>query len=175
MFEWPDLDDRVRQLMLEEINADEQEDKLYLSGKLSPVGRRDYPAHLREAARTGTDAMLATRLRQPGQLNPRQAPQQRGRTLSIPKKRENAEEELAEGEFNRFYIRALCRYALETGRDVVRVYRAKVVDEPRPESEAMIGTEIPARALLEDLRENIGRPTRHKITQPGSGLSVRLA
>lgn len=174
MFTWPDLNERVRQLMVEEIDADAKADRLYLSSKLSALGRQDYPEHLREAARTGTDAMLATRLRQPGQLNPRQAPQQRGRTMSVPKKRVNAEEELAEGEFNRFYIRALCRYALETDREVVRVYRAKVVEEPRPESEAMIGTEISARALLDDLRENIGRDTRFNLPQAGSGLSAKL-
>lgn len=175
MFEWPDLDDRVRELMLEEINADEKAGALYFSGKLSSAGRRDYPAHLREAARAGTEVTLADRLRQPGQLNPRQAPQQRGRTVSVPKMPENAEETLAEGEFNRFYIRALCLRALETGRDTVIVHRAKVVAEPRPGSEERVGTEIQARALLEDLRESIGKTPRFKLPEAGSGLSVRLA
>jgi hypothetical protein len=175
MFEWPDLDARIRQLMLEEIDADEQAHKLYLSRNLSPMGLQDYPRHLREAARTGTEVTLAARLRQPGQMNARQPPQQRGRTVSAPRMRDDAAEVLAEGEFNRFYIRALCRHAVETHHETVVVHRAKVVENPRPESEARIGEEIPARDLLQDLRTNIGKPTRFGLPEVGSGLSVRLS
>jgi len=39
--------------------------------------------------------------------------------------RRNAHEMLAEGEFNRFYIRALCARAIEDGLPEVTVYRAK--------------------------------------------------
>jgi hypothetical protein len=86
----------------------------------------------------------------------------------------DAADMLAEGEFNRFYIRALCRRAIEDDIEVVIVHRAKVVENPRPESELKIGREIPARALLEDLRTNIGGLTKFGIPEPGSGLSVRL-
>jgi hypothetical protein len=175
MFAWPDLDARIRQLMLEEIDADEQAHELYLSRNLSPAGRRDYPSHLREAARSGTEVTLAACLRLPGQLNPRQPPQHRGGTVSFPKMRGDAAEVLAEGEFNRFYIRALCRHAIETHRETVIIHRAKVVEDPRPESEARIGQEIPARELLEDLRTNIGKSTRFGLPEIGSGLSVRLS
>jgi hypothetical protein len=45
---------------------------------------------------------------------------------------------LAEGEFNRFYIRALCVRAIEDGLPEVIVYRAKEVQSARPESARMI-------------------------------------
>ena len=86
----------------------------------------------------------------------------------------NAAQTLAEGEFNRFYIRAVRRATLEDGGETVEVYRAKAVADPRPDSEAKIGALVNAAVLLADLRQNIGIDTALGLPNgPNSGLSVR--
>ena len=86
-----------------------------------------------------------------------------------------APDTLAEGEFNRFYARGLCTRAIEDGIQEVEVYRGKQVSQPRPESEAMIGKRLSARAILEDIRRSPGvEPALGLPPGPNSGLTVRL-
>jgi hypothetical protein len=89
---------------------------------------------------------------------------------------ENAAEVLSESEFNRYYIRALARRAIEDGIAELVVYRAKQVNSPRPESEALVETTISPEDLLEDLRSHPGDepPSLGVPSGPNSGLSVRL-
>jgi hypothetical protein len=87
----------------------------------------------------------------------------------------NASNTLAEGEFNRFYVRGLCLRAIENGIAELEVYRDKSVRQPRLESEAMIGKRIPAQALLNDLKQSPGvEPALGLPPGPDSGLTVRL-
>jgi hypothetical protein len=86
-----------------------------------------------------------------------------------------AQDAFAEGEFNRFYARGLCRLAIEQGIQALYIYRAKAVVVPRPDSQAKIGTPIDPNALLEDLRVHQGVDTALGLPPgPNSGLSVRL-
>ena len=66
------LDDRTRILMLSEIESDIATQRLFLSDNLNSQGRADYPDLLRDAARSGSDAMLATELK--SRLNPHEKP-----------------------------------------------------------------------------------------------------
>lgn len=89
--------------------------------------------------------------------------------------RSNAHEMLAEGEFNRFYIRAICLRAIEDGISEVVVYRAKRVQHARSESERKIGQLVSAEPLLRDLREHPGADTALGLPPgPNSGLSIQL-
>lgn len=168
------LDDKTRQLMLEEIKADIAVSKLYLSTRLSPTGNADYPALLKQAASSHDDEWLAGQLRVGGRLNATlQRKTKNGYTTA--KMPENAHETLAEGEFNRFYIRALCRRAIDSGTPELVIYRAKQVTSPRPESQAKIGKTINAQTLLNDLRASVGIDTALGLPAgPNSGLSVKL-
>ncbi len=86
-----------------------------------------------------------------------------------------APDTLAEGEFNRFFVRGLCVKAIEDGIPEVEVYRGKQVNQPRPQSEAMIGKRISAKRLLDDLRVSQGvEPALGLPPGPNSGLTVRL-
>jgi hypothetical protein len=92
-----------------------------------------------------------------------------------PVMRVNAHEMLAEGEFNRFYIRGVCLRAIEEGAFEVIVYRAKMAEHARAESEQKIGQRIAAEALLRDLRAHPGLDTALGLPPgPNSGLSVHL-
>jgi hypothetical protein len=87
-----------------------------------------------------------------------------------------AADQIAEGDFNRYYIRGLCVRAIERGVAQVEVYRAKAVHEPRPESEALIGKRFAPAELLTDLRTHMG--DLHSVLGvpggPNSGISVRV-
>ena len=170
------LDERTRQLMLDEMEYDIANHQLHISPFLSGQGQRDYENLLREALRSGNDETLAQELREHRRILrtlPRRNP---SGGYSIAATAENAAQVLAESEFNRYYIRALARRAIEEGIPELVVYRAKPVANPRPESEARIETAVPAEELLEDLRAHTGdeRPSLGVPSGPNSGLSVRL-
>ena len=170
------LDERTRELMLEELEYDIERDQLHISPYLSGQGLRDYPNLLRQAVASGTDETLAESLRQRRRIDRtlnRRKPSGGYTIATIPS---NAAEVVAESEFNRYYIRALCRRAIQDGIEHLIVYRAKPVGQPRPQSEALIENEVDPAELLEDLRRHTGdeAPALGIPAGPGSGLSVRL-
>ena len=170
------LDERTRQLMLDEMEFDIANHQLHISPFLSGQGQRDYENLLRDALQNGTDETLAQSLREHRRILrtlPRRNP---SGGYSITATAENAAQVLAESEFNRYYIRALARRALEDGIPELVIYRAKPVANPRPESEARLETAVPAQELLADLRAHPGdeRPALGVPSGPNSGLSVRL-
>lgn len=164
----------IRALMLDEVENDARNDALYLSPRLSEVGRAVYPEALREAIASGSDETLADSLRREGIIRDEERREtKRGPVMArIPV---TAAATLAEGEMNRFYIRGVCRKAIADGIPQVVVYRAKEVEQPRVDSEAKLGVQVPAADLLADLRRNIGVDTAFGLPPgPNSGLSVRL-
>lgn len=170
------LDDRTRQLMLDEMDYDIAHHQLHISPFLSGQGQRDYEGLLREALQNGNDETLAEDLREHRRILrtlPRRKP---GGGYSIAATAENAAQVLAESEFNRYYIRALARRAMEDGVPELVIYRAKSVTTPRPESEARIESSLAPQELLEDLRSHTGdeQPALGVPSGPNSGLSVRL-
>lgn len=170
------LDERTRQLMLAEMEYDITHNQLHISPFLSGQGQRDYASILREAIQSGNDETLAEALRQHRRILrtlPRRNPKG---GYSISATPENAAQVLAESEFNRYYIRALARRAIEDGIPELVIYRAKPVSNPRPESEARVETTLSPTELLDDLRTHPGDepPALGVPSGPNSGLSVRL-
>ena len=162
--------------MQDEVEMDISAGKLYISPRLSPQGARDYPHLLRAAVSSGTEATFAQSLRQPSILNATEESKKPTGGVSIAKIPVTAPDTLAEGEFNRFYARGPCARAIGDKIDTVTVYRAKEVQNPRSESEALIGQAFSAEKLLQDLRQHIGTDTALGLPAgPNSGLSIRLA
>lgn len=173
--EYRNLDERTRTAMSAEIERDIAGNVLYLSDNLSPQGRVEYPDFLRNAAKRGNDVTLASAIHR--RLNSHEKPRKlaTGGYSKPPVMRNNAHEMLAEGEFNRFYIRAVCLRAMEDGIAGVTVYRAKDVQHPRSESERKIGQTVAVEELLHDLRSSSGVDTALGLPPgPNSGLSVHL-
>lgn len=170
---YENLDEWTRQFILEELQSDASEGVLYMSPRLNPSGQQDFERLLTEAVGEHDDAWLAEQLRYGDYFNSTlQRHNQRGTTTQrMPS---SAPDTLAEGELNRFYIRGVCRLALEDGIEEVEVYRGKVSSRPRLESEAMIGRRLPANVLLEDLRLSTGAEPALGFPGPNSGLTVRL-
>jgi hypothetical protein len=165
----------TRPLILEEVDSDIAANKLYLSDRLGAFGRTKYPALLREAVLFFDEVWLAEQLREHDCFNPtfqRKNPKGGVSEVRMPS---NAPEMLAEGEYNRFYMRGLCRRAMNDGLIELIVYRAKPVSSPRAESESKLGMLVAAKALLDDLRSNVGIDTFLGLPAgPNSGLCVKL-
>jgi hypothetical protein len=163
------LDARVRAAMVEEIDHDEKHNNLYLSARLNGPGRLAWPGLIRDAATNHDDRWLAAELRSRRYLSGSE--HRAGRRVSTPI---NAAVTLAEGEFNRFYMRGLCLVVLEDGQVEVEIYRAKPVANPRSRSQALVGRRVAAADLLHDIRSSVGDCTIRGIPAgPNSGISVR--
>lgn len=168
-----DVDEVDRRFMLDELVRDVAENRVYLSPRLSSTGTADFPDLLREAAAEHDDTWLAGQLNSRGRLKTHETSQRRGvhYEKAVPW---NAAETLAEGEFNRLYIRGQCLRTLDEGSTEVEIFRAKVVGDPRPDSEFRIGTRVDAGQLLDDLRNHVGIDTALKVPGgPNSGISAR--
>lgn len=172
----PDLDSNVREHMERELEGDLDNDSLYLSSRLTNEGRGLWPDLLRQAIKTGDDASLALQIQNLRLTAMFEIGVTRGGEQVRAKVPRTAAETLAEGEFNRFYIRGVCRDVLKSGGSAVEVCRGKAVRIPRPESEARIGQKVDAAGLLADLRASVGVDTALGVPAgPNSGLTVRRA
>ena len=171
---YENLDDETRAFMIEEIEMDAAADGIYLSPYLTQRAQGDWPDFLREAVRSGSDDTLARQLRAARSLNTTTMRRTRS-GYTQAKVPHNAAEVMAEGEFNRFYVRGLCRRAIENGITRLEVYRAKPVMQPRPESERLIGLLIDPETVLIDVRASTGVETALGVPPgPGSGITVRI-
>lgn len=171
-FLFKNLTNETRRYMKDEVERDLKNNTLYISDRLSPAGKSAYPNLLLKSIENGNEATLANSLL--GEFNPtylRRNPDGEFIAVKLPS---NQHQVLAEGEFNRYYIRALCRISLLSGAQL-RIYRAKISGNPRLESEFKIGKLISAEQLLSDLRTNQGTDTALGLPSgPNSGLSVEL-
>lgn len=172
--DFKNLNDATRRYMIEEIEIDEAAGTLYLSPWLTEAGCNQWATLLKKAARQGNDDTLAVALRDGGCIRTqaeRRKPTGGFTTYRVPG---TAAETMA-GEFNLFYIRALCRRAIDCGNTPLQVYRARASGEPRPESVALINTFVDPQATLVDLRQTHGTtPTLGFPPGPNSGLTARL-
>lgn len=169
------LDETTRPLMVEEVEMDIRSESIYLSPWLSQKGQGDWADLLLEAVRSGNDDALAQKLRFSGLLNQkaqRRKPKGGYTWYNIP---DTAPMMMAESEFNRFYVRGLCRRAIAERIPRLEVYRAKEVSEPRPGSFQKIGLLMDPEVVLIDVRKSIGVETALGMPQgPNSGLTLRI-
>ena len=174
--DFQNLDARTRELMLSELDRDVARGDLYLSPRLSPQGQMQYKDLLRAAFETGNDESLAEALRSGGRISQTEVRRKKNGGVATVRVPHTAAATLAEGEFNRFYIRALCLRALESSSSELEVYRARSSASPRKESTVKVGTRVDAASLLQDLQTHQGVDTALGLSPgPNSGLSVRLA
>ena len=155
-FRFPQLDDQTRALMLEEIDLEGEDLKRGVC--VTPRGFEDYPSLLRDAASSGTERDLMDALNQNDRIT----------TSPV-----NAAERLAGTEFNRFYVRAVCRKANKHGTNEVVVIRARPSKNPRGASEAIVGETRAAQTLRDVLRTSNGVGDALGVADVNSGLSVR--
>jgi hypothetical protein len=171
--QYESLDPITRRYALAEFDADLGSDKFHISERLRPTAIEEYKRYFRDAIRYYDDRWLEEhasdllvdfehrRTRSGGQT-----------TAKIP---EMATRMMSEGDFNRYYMRGVALRAIEEGREIVEVYRARLSVEPRKESAELEGHRLPANEVLRYLRgEPSENPDVTALGRTNSGLSVRL-
>jgi hypothetical protein len=168
------LNDEVRSLMLAEVERDEANGNLYMSKRFNAHGHKVYPALLKEAIQYHDDALLANELRKANAFKAVERGSAWGKP-SVGRVDRTAHETLAEGQFNTFYMRGLCHYAIAHGIPKLEFYRAGEVFQERPESHARIGQQFSPETLLRDLAAPFGTRTETGLPpEPNSTLSLRI-
>ncbi len=153
--------------MLAEIEQDIADGVLVKSKRFTNDGAIGYPPLLRRAATEYDEAWLAQCIR--GSFNATEPCA--GRTKAV---RRDAHTLFAQNEFNRFYCRAICLYALTNPDFSVRIYRARQSKKPRPQSEAKLGKIPDAATVLKDLRDHLATDVEFGMPEINSGLSLEL-
>ena len=147
---YDDLDPVTRKFALEEFDGDAERATLTISSRIRPTNTQDYESLLREALAYYDDRWLEDRVEgMVVDFELRHTPSGATTTAKLPS---YAPRVLAEGDFNRYYMRGVCARAVAEGRAVVEVYRARVSAEPRPESQELEGQRLDAASLLQELR-----------------------
>ena len=169
------LDDKTRPHMLTESKLGGH----YMSPRLHPQGSIAWVALLDQALVFHNDDWLeheivSRRMMSSQENYTTKTGKQAWRNVNI----QFSAQVLAQGEFNRFYLRGLCARAQAEGINHLVVYRARASTTPRPESEAKIGNNISVDVLLPILRStdfvSIERSVFAIPSGPNSGLSARL-
>jgi len=170
---YDDLDPVTRGFALAEFDGDAERGQLTVSSRIRPTSTEEYESLLREALAYYDDRWLEDRVE--GlvvDFELRQTPSGATTTAKLPS---YAPRVLAEGDFNRYYMRGVCARAVAEARGVVEVYRARVSAEPRPESQELVGQRLDAATLLQELRTRYADSDEEpQLGKPNSGLSVRL-
>jgi hypothetical protein len=168
------LNDDVRTFMLAEVEQDEASGSLYMSKRFNAHGHEVYPALLKEAIQRHDDAWLANELLKANAFKAVEHGSAWGKP-SMGRVDRTAHETLAEGQFNTFYMRGLCRYAVAHGITTLEFYRAGEVFQERPESHARVGQQFSPETILRDLAAPFGTRTETGLPpEPNSTLSLRI-
>ena len=172
-FNFENLDNETRELMTSEIKSDISNGQLYFSKRFNENGHKLYPQLLLNAVESGNEESLAIALKQNNCFADKEV--RNGKNgVTYAKIPETANQTLAESEFNRFYIRGLALRATAS-EHTLTIYRARHSDNPRPESEIMIGKQVSADKILNDLRNSIGFDSALGLPAgSNSGLTVKL-
>lgn len=170
---YENLDPKTRLHALAELDRDAERGVQHAPERLRPTAVDEYRQRLSEAIRYYDDRWLEERVADLlVDFEVRQTPSGGTTSARVP---EMAARQLAEGEFNRYYMRGVALRAIDEQRQVVEVYRARLSIEPRPESNELEGKRVDAADLLAYLRGEEGHdPAVAALGKPGSGMSVRL-
>jgi hypothetical protein len=170
---YENLDPTTRRHAIAELDHDLKNGAFHASERLRPTAIAEYQRYLHEAIRYYDDRWLeehASNLLV--DFEPRRTRSGGVTTAKLP---DMAARMLAEGDFNRYYMRGLALRAIDEARQVVEVYRARLSMEPRSDSAQLEGHRLPAQDVLAYLRGQ--RADDSGVTalgRPNSGLSVRL-
>jgi hypothetical protein len=171
--QYENLDPTTRRYAIAELDQDLTSAAFHASARLRPSAVGEYQRLLREALRYYDDLWLEERASDLlVEVETRRTRSGGQTTAKIP---QMAARMVAEGDFNRYYMRGVCLRAIEEDRQVVEVYRARLSLEPRSESAELEGRRLVAREALDQLRGlTSDEPAVAPLGRPNSGLSVRL-
>lgn len=170
--QYQNLDPTTRRHAIAELDADLESGAFHASDRLRPTDVAEYQRLLRESLRYYDDLWLEQHV--PDLLVDFETRHTKSGGQTTAKLPEMASRMLAEGDFNRYYMRGVALRAMQEDREL-EVYRARLSLEPRPESAEVEGQRVAPRELLDYLRGVTSvAPDAARLGRPNSGLSVRL-
>lgn len=171
--QYQNLDPATRRFAIAELDNDLACGDFHVSERLRPTAVAQYEHLLREALRYYDDLWLEERVEELLiDFEPRRTRSGGTTTAKVP---EMASRMLAEHDFNHYYMLGVARRAIEEGRQVVEVYRARLSLAPRHASAELEGRRIPAGEVISMLRSRPGPDVPMPLLgRQNSGLSVRL-
>ena len=170
---YKNLDGETRKFMLEELEMDLKSGTVYISPRLNSTGQQGWVILLKQAIEHD-DTWLENQLSDGNLLNQSETSHTKSGKIISKQVQMTAAQTLAEGEFNRYYIRGVCRRAINESIQEVEIYRGKEVQNPRAESQTMVGQKRNCKQLLDDLRRSKGVEPALGLPRPNSGLTVCL-
>jgi hypothetical protein len=145
------LNETVRRFMIQEF----EQGGHYISPRLNEAGRARWIGLLKDALQYHTDVWLERELiRRSCFVATEYLKSNMGKTVTRAINREQAAKTLAEGEYNRFYLRALCLAAKTRGITHLIVTQGRVIPNASPTGRKSVGTPVEVNALLKTLREH---------------------
>ncbi len=178
-YRFENLDQTTRNYMIEEFRRDIETGNQYISPRIKSGFASRYLTLFGQVITEGrNEDDFASDIKRFGYLITEE-PRRTKSGITMAKVPERAAETLAHGEFNRYYMRGLCRRALDENLTLV-IYRAKQVSKPSEISQQIIGKSARPQVLLEILRDFEAADERFpdsieiNIGGPNSGLSVRI-
>ena len=184
--EFKNLEGTTRRYMLEELEEDVREGRVVLNPLLTERGRAEYADLLAEALRHHDPSWLGSELRSGRRMHiaVEDADVRKGLPEELPVHEPDV---LAEGDFNRYYVRGMCRRALAEGIDELRivkltkgpyasfVYQSGGLPGDERERTVDVANRVDPKWLLEKLREDPDEEMDFGIPgEPGSGLTVEF-
>lgn len=162
----PDLDVTTRRLMLEEFESDVASDRVYISARALPGTGSAYLDAQRAAFGGGDTDSLSSALAVSGIFADRQND---GKAVNVAA----AAAALGDGQFVAYYVRAVCRRAIDEEREL-EIFRGQSTAEHRAESDAAVGSRRDPSELLSELRAYSQEPWKFSVGKVNSGLAVKL-
>ena len=170
---YENLDPVTRRYALEELQRDFDNGSFHASDRLRPEAAEEYKKLLYESIRYYDDRWLEERA---DDLVVEEEPRRtRAGEETMVKVPDMAVRMLAEGDFNRYYMRGIAQRAMNEGLGVIEVYRARLSLDARPESQDLEGRRLMPADVLAWLRGDRSEdPAVTGLGRPNSGLSIRL-
>lgn len=145
------INETLRRFMLQEF----EQGGHYISPRLNEAGRARWIGLLKDALQYHTDVWLERELiRRNCFVATEYLRSSMGKTVTRAINQEQVAKTLAEGEYNRFYLRALCVAAKARGITHLIVTQGRVLPNAAPESRKSVNTPVEVNALLHTLRNN---------------------
>jgi hypothetical protein len=173
MFKFENLNSDTREYIVEAITEAEKSFNLYYGPHLKETAKGEFAALLKEAAAAHDEQWLTSQLHALDMMNKIEKHRTKAGKEVTQKMPPEAAENLAAGQFNRFYMLGLCIWAQYNDIPQLQVYRAKELPNPKPEAEYLVGKTIPVDDIEAQLKGR-DQSLYSLLADPNSGLSLRL-
>jgi hypothetical protein len=167
------LNESTRRFMLGEF----EQGGHYISPRLNEAGRARWLGLLKDALQYHTDVWLERELirRNCFQATELLKSSMGGKTVTRALNKEYCAKALAEGEYNRFYLRGLCHAAKARDYSHLIVVRGKIVPGLSADAQKTVGSAVGVESLLTILRKNNYMKIDLALgSAPGLGLPALL-